>query len=59
MKMFLGYCSDEEKDEAGQSDKRFDLQCPGRPPSIDTPTEHWIRAEFSDTLRRLMSGSEL
>ncbi|KAI7809831.1 putative centrosome and spindle pole-associated protein 1, partial [Triplophysa rosa] len=54
-----GCCSDEEKDEAGQCDKRFDLQCPGRPSSIDTLTERWVRAESSDTLRRLMSGSEL
>lgn len=58
--MFLGCCSDEEKDEAGQRDKRFNLQCPGRPSSIETPTtERWVRAESSDTLRRLMSGSEL
>lgn len=58
--MFLGCCSDEEKDEAGQRDKRFNLQCPGRPISIETPTtERWVRAESSDTLRRLMSGSEL
>ncbi|XP_065122780.1 centrosome and spindle pole associated protein 1 isoform X1 [Paramisgurnus dabryanus] len=52
-----GFGSDEDKDEVGQRDERFNLRCPGRPGSIDT--EPWVRAESSDTLRRLMSGSEL
>ncbi|XP_016108068.1 centrosome and spindle pole associated protein 1-like [Sinocyclocheilus grahami] len=54
-----GVCSDDD-DEASRGDEHFTLQSPGRPSSIDTATtEPWIRAETSDTLRRLMSGSEL
>ncbi|KAI2667804.1 Centrosome and spindle pole-associated protein 1 [Labeo rohita] len=54
-----GGCSDDD-DEACHGDEHFTLQSPGRPSSIDTATtEPWIRAESSDTLRRLMSGSEL
>lgn len=57
--MCLGGCSDDE-DEAGRRDERFTLTSPGWPSSIYTATtEPWIRAESSDTLRRLMSGSEL
>ncbi|XP_048019368.1 centrosome and spindle pole-associated protein 1 isoform X5 [Megalobrama amblycephala] len=53
-----GGCSDDE-DEDGRRDERFTLPSPGRPSSIDTAaTEPWIRAESSDTLIRLMSGSE-
>ncbi|XP_051552780.1 centrosome and spindle pole-associated protein 1 isoform X2 [Myxocyprinus asiaticus] len=52
-----GGCFD---DEDGHGDEHFNLQSPARPSSIDTATtEPWIRAESSDTLRRLMSGSEL
>ncbi|XP_073704412.1 centrosome and spindle pole-associated protein 1 isoform X2 [Garra rufa] len=55
-----GGCSDDDDDEASRGDEHFTLQSPGRPSSIDTATtEPWIRAESSDTLRRLMSGSEL
>ncbi|XDV27834.1 hypothetical protein PO909_031310 [Leuciscus waleckii] len=57
-----GGCSDDDddEDEAGRRDERFTLTSPGWPSSIDTATtEPWIRAESSDTLRRLMSGSEL
>lgn len=56
-----GGCSDED-DEAEVVGRggRFILPSPGRPSSIDTATtERWVRAESSDTLRRLMSGSEL
>ncbi|XP_058650413.1 centrosome and spindle pole-associated protein 1 isoform X1 [Onychostoma macrolepis] len=54
-----GDCSD-DNDEASRGDEHFSLQSPGRPSSIDTATtEPWIRAESSDTLRRLMSASEL
>ncbi len=57
--MCLGGCSDDD-DEASRGDEHFALQSPGRPSSIDTATtEPWIRAESSDTLRRLMSASEL
>ncbi|XP_067308605.1 centrosome and spindle pole associated protein 1 isoform X2 [Pseudorasbora parva] len=50
----------DDEDEAGHRDERFTLPSPGRPSSIDTATtEPWVRAESSDTLRRLMSGSEL
>ncbi|XP_043076914.1 centrosome and spindle pole-associated protein 1 isoform X2 [Puntigrus tetrazona] len=58
-----GGCSDDDDDdddEASRGDEHFALQSPGRPSSIDTATtEPWVRAESSDTLRRLMSGSEL
>ncbi|XP_039510474.1 centrosome and spindle pole-associated protein 1 isoform X2 [Pimephales promelas] len=57
-----GGCSDDEddEDEAGRRDERFTLTSPGWPSYIDpATTEPWIRAESSDTLRRLMSGSEL
>uniref|UniRef100_A0A9J7ZFJ9 Centrosome and spindle pole associated protein 1b n=1 Tax=Cyprinus carpio carpio TaxID=630221 RepID=A0A9J7ZFJ9_CYPCA len=54
-----GGCSDDD-DEANRGDEHFTLQSPGRPSSFDTATtEPWIRAESSDTLRRLMSASEL
>lgn len=60
--MCLGGCSDddaEDEDEDGRRDERFTLPSPGRPSSIDiAATDPWIRAESSDTLRRLMSGSE-
>lgn len=56
--MCLGGCSDDEEED-GRRDERFTLPSPGRPSSIDTAaTEPWIRAESSDTLMRLMSGSE-
>ncbi|XP_056335484.1 centrosome and spindle pole-associated protein 1 isoform X3 [Danio aesculapii] len=56
-----GGCSDEDDEtEAVGRGGRFILPSPGRPSSIDTATtEPWVRAESSDTLRRLMSGSEL
>ncbi|XP_052403540.1 centrosome and spindle pole-associated protein 1 isoform X4 [Carassius gibelio] len=54
-----GGCLDDDE-EANRGDGHFTLQSPGRPSSIDTATtEPWIRAESSDTLRRLMSASEL
>lgn len=57
--MCLGDCSDDD-DEASRGDEHFALQSPGRPSSIDiATTEPWIRAESSDTLRRLMSASKL
>ncbi|XP_016303835.1 centrosome and spindle pole-associated protein 1 isoform X2 [Sinocyclocheilus anshuiensis] len=50
----------DDDDEANGGEEHFTLQSPGRPSSIDTATtEPWIRAESSDTLRRLMSASEL
>ncbi len=57
--MCLGGCSDDD-DEASRGDEHFALRSPGRLSSVDTATtEPWIRADSSDTLRRLMSASEL